>query len=208
MSQTLAEPPDSSIWTDSDLAHHVQQQQAWAFDALFERHAGAIRRHLLRIVRDDHAAEDLLQEVFLRVWTRAEQWNGQGAFKGWLFRIATNLALNQLRSQRRRPQQPLETVEDLEGKGGSDAPAWLVDNVNPGPDQAVEASEQNIRLQQIIQDLPVDKREVFHLVHQVEMSLREAADELGIPEGTAKSRLHYARERFSREWQEWQAEQE
>jgi len=45
-------------------------------------------------------------------------------------------------------------------------------------------------------------------VHQMEMSLREAADELGIPEGTAKSRLHYARERLSRQWQEWQAQQE
>jgi RNA polymerase sigma-70 factor (ECF subfamily) len=208
LSQTLPESPDSSRWTDSDLAHHVQEQEAWAFDALFERHAGAIRRHLLRIVRDDHAAEDLLQEVFLRVWTRAEQWNGQGAFKGWLFRIATNNALNHLRSQRRRPQQPLEAVEDTDGEESSDAPAWLVDNVNPGPDQAVEASEQSSRLQQIIRDLPVDKREVFHLVHQMEMSLREAADELGIPEGTAKSRLHYARERLSRKWQEWQAEQE
>lgn len=202
------EPPDGILLTDSELARHVQEQQAWAFDALFERHATAIRRHLLRIVRDDHAAEDLLQEVFLRVWTRAEQWNGQGAFKGWLFRIATNVALNHLRSQRRRPQQPLEGVEDVDGEETSDTPAWLVDNVNPGPDQAVEASEQSTRLQQIIRDLPVDKREVFHLVHQMEMSLREAADELGIPEGTAKSRLHYAREHFSREWQEWQAEQE
>ena len=49
---------------------------------------------------------------------------------------------------------------------------------------------------------------MFRLVHQMEMSLREAADELGIPEGTAKSRLHYARARLSRQWQEWQAEQE
>jgi RNA polymerase sigma-70 factor (ECF subfamily) len=187
---------------------HVQEQQAWAFDALFERHAGSIRRHLLRIVRDDHTAEDLVQEVFLRVWTRAEQWNGQGAFKGWLFRIATNVALNHLRSQRRRPQQPLETVEDLDGEESADTPAWLVDNASLGPDEALEASEQSSRLQQIIRDLPVDKREVFHLVHQMEMSLREAADELGIPEGTAKSRLHYARERLSRQWHAWQAEQE
>ncbi len=193
---------------DSDLARQVQNQQAWAFDALFERHAGAIRRHLLRIVRDEHAAEDLLQEVFLRVWTRAEQWNGQGAFRGWLFRIATNTALNHLRSQKRRPQQPLETPEGLDGEESPDTPAWLVDNASLGPAEALEASERHSRLQQIIHDLPEDKREVFHLVHQMEMSLREAADELGIPEGTAKSRLHYARERLSRQWQEWQAEQE
>jgi RNA polymerase sigma-70 factor (ECF subfamily) len=209
LSQTLPDPLDtSSAITDSDLARHIQAQHGWAFDTLFERHAGAIRRHLLHIVRDEHAAEDLLQEVFLRVWTRADQWNGQGAFKGWLFRIATNTALNHLRSQRRRPQQPLEAPEDLDGEENSDTPAWLVDNASLGPDQALEVSEQSDRLQQIIRDLPVEKREVFHLVHQMEMSLREAADELGIPEGTAKSRLHYARERLSRQWQEWQAQQE
>ena len=198
--------PDSDLLSDSDLVRQVQAQQAWAFDTLFERYASAIRRYLLRIVRDDHAAEDLLQEAFLRVWTRAEQWNGQGAFKGWLYSIATNLALNHLRSQRRRPQQPLEAPDELEGD--VDTPAWLVDNASLGPDQALESSEQSSRLQQIIRDLPEEQREVFRLVHQAEMSLREAADELGIPEGTAKSRLHYARARLSRQWQEWQAEQE
>jgi RNA polymerase sigma-70 factor (ECF subfamily) len=209
LSQTLPDPLEASeSLPDSALARHVQAQQAWALDALFERHASAICRHLLHIVRDEPAAEDLLQEVFLRVWTHAEQWNGQGAFKGWLFRIATNLALNHLRSQRRRPQQPLEAAEDLDGEDNPDTPAWLVDNASLGPDKALEASEQSSRLQQIIRDLPEDKREVFRLVHQMEMSLREAADELGIPEGTAKSRLHYARERLSRQWQEWQAEQE
>jgi RNA polymerase sigma-70 factor, ECF subfamily len=215
LSQTLPDrhennipSPDCGAMSDSDLARQVQNQQAWAFDVLFERHAGAIRRHLLYIVRDEQAAEDLLQEVFLRVWTRAEQWNGQGAFRGWLFRIATNAALNHLRSQRRRPQQPLEVPEDLDGNESSDTPAWLVDNASLGPAETLEASEQSSRLQQIIHDLPEDKREVFHLVHQLEMSLREAADELGIPEGTAKSRLHYARARLSRQWQEWQAEQE
>jgi RNA polymerase sigma-70 factor (ECF subfamily) len=208
LSQTLPTSlDDSETLTDDALAGHIRAQQAWAFDMLFERHASSIRRHLLHIVRDEHAAEDLLQEVFLRVWTHAEQWNGQGTFKGWLFRIATNAALNQLRSQRRRPQQPLE-APDIDGEDNPDTPAWLIDNASLGPDQALEASEQNSRLQQIIRDLPVDKREVFRLVHQMEMSLREAANELGIPEGTAKSRLHYARERLSRQWQEWQAEQE
>ncbi len=207
MSQILPEP-DSHRMPDSDLIRQVQAQQAGAFDLLFERHASAIRRHLLHIVRDDHTAEDLLQEVFLRVWTHAEQWNGQGAFKGWLFRIATNTALNHLRSQRRRPQQPLEAPEELDGEEELDTPAWLVDNASLGPDEALEVSEQSSRLQQIIRELPEDKREIFRLVHQVEMSLREAADELGIPEGTAKSRLHYARARLSRQWQEWQAEQE
>ena len=51
----------------------------------------------MRIVRSEPAAEDLLQEVFLRVWTRADQWTGEGTVRAWLLAIATNLALNHLR---------------------------------------------------------------------------------------------------------------
>ena len=91
---------------DPVLIASIQEQQAWAFEVLFERYAPAIRRHLHSIVRDAPATEDLLQETYLRVWTRAGQWNGQGAVKGWLFRIATNLALNHLRTRKRRPKQP------------------------------------------------------------------------------------------------------
>jgi RNA polymerase sigma-70 factor (ECF subfamily) len=189
------EPDLNDSLPDQTLIESIQNSQAWAFDALFERYEGAIRRHLCHIVSDEPAAEDLLQETFLRVWLHAGQWNGQGAVKGWLFRIATNLALNHLRTHRRRPELPLDlpdtTVDDDDLP---DTPAWLVDTASLGPEAVVEQAERGRRLQQIIQDLPEEKREMLHLVHQMEFSLREAADELGIPEGTAKSRLYYARE--------------
>ena len=181
--------------SDQTLIESVQNQQSWAFEALFERYEGAVRRHLVNIVVDEAAAEDLLQETFLRVWTHAGQWRGQGSVKGWLFRIATNLSLNHLRARRRRPEQPLEMPETMvDDDELPDTPAWLVDTASLGPEAVVEQVEQGARLQQIIRDLPDEKRELLRLVHQMELSLREAADELGIPEGTAKSRLHYARE--------------
>ena len=195
------EPNLNLIPSDEELMAAVQARQAGSFDLLFERYAAAVRGHLLRIVRDPPAAEDLLQEVFLLVWRRADQWKAQGSFRGWLFRIATNQALNLLRSQRRRPEQPLQPVEGLEAEDELDAPAWLVDTASLGPDAALEAAEQRHRLQKIFQELPEEKRLVFRLVHQYEMSLREAADELGIPEGTAKSRLHYARQSLRAGWQ-------
>jgi RNA polymerase sigma-70 factor (ECF subfamily) len=92
--------------SDQHLMGRVRERDARAFEALFERYGELIRRHLARITRDDAAAQDLVQEVFLRVWTRAEQWDGRGPFKAWLYRIATNLALNHLRSVRRRREQP------------------------------------------------------------------------------------------------------
>jgi RNA polymerase sigma-70 factor (ECF subfamily) len=196
------EPKLSEPLPDQALIEHIQAQQAWAFELLFERYAGVIRRHLNTIVCDEPAAEDLLQETFLRVWTRAGQWQGQGAFKGWLFRIATNLALNHLRSRRRRPEQPLDLPENLlDDDDLPDTPGWLVDTASLGPDAVLEQVEQGRRLQQIIRDLPEEKRELLLLVHQMEFSLRDAADELGIPEGTAKSRLYYAREQVKRELQ-------
>ena len=180
--------------SDQTLIESVQNQQSWAFEALFERYEGAVRRHLVNIVVDKAAAEDLLQETFLRVWTHAGQWRGQGSVKGWLFRIATNLSLNHLRARRRRPEQPLELPETMvDDDELPDTPAWLVDTASLGPEAVVEQVEQGARLQQIIRDLPDEKRELLRLVHQMELSLREAADELGIPEGTAKSRLYYAR---------------
>lgn len=177
----------------------IQAQQTWAFDQLFERYEVALHRHVYGIVRDEPAADDLLQEIFLRVWTHSNQWNGQGAVKSWLFRIATNLALNHLRSRRRHPEQPLELPENLLDEDDlPDTPGWLVDTTSLGPAAVVEQVEQAARLQQVLYNLPEEKRELLHLVHQMEFSLREAADELGIPEGTAKSRLHYAREQVKR----------
>jgi RNA polymerase sigma-70 factor (ECF subfamily) len=199
------EPDVYQNLSDPELIVRVLERQEWAFDLLFERYAATIRRHLLHLVREDAAAEDLLQETFLRVWTHAAQWSGQGAFKGWLFRIASNAALNYLRSCRRRPEQPLDSPGDFgEQAQDYDTPAWLVDTASLGPDEAVEQAEKSARLRQIIQDLPEEKREIFRLVHQMEMSLRDAADELGIPEGTAKSRLYYARQAISHQWRAWQ----
>jgi RNA polymerase sigma-70 factor (ECF subfamily) len=193
------EPNLNEPLPDQELMEQIQAQQTWAFDLLFERYEVALRRHVSCIVRDEPAADDLLQETFLRVWMHSNQWNGQGAVKGWLFWIATNLALNNLRTRRRHPEQPLELPENpLDEDDLPDTPGWLVDTTSLGPAAVMEQVEQAARLRRVLHELPEEKRELLHLVHQMEFSLREAADELGIPEGTAKSRLYYAREQVKR----------
>ena len=200
--------------SDQTLICKIVKRDAAAFETLFARHRASVRQHILGIVRTESAAEDLVQEVFLRVWTRAEQWNGQGEFRGWLFRIATNLALNHLRTVRRRRQEPLETPPDEfddEDERPPD-PDWMVDTASHGPEVMVEQAEQSQLLWQLVDGLSQEKREVLHLIYQKEMALREAAMELGIPEGTVKSRLHYSIRHLAREWKEiasdWEEEKE
>ena len=190
--------------SDQTLIRKIIKRDAAAFETLFARHSASVRQHILSIVRTESAAEDLVQEVFLRVWMRAEQWNGQGEFKGWLFRIATNLALNHLRTVRRRRQEPLEPPPDEfddEDERLPD-PDWMIDTSSHGPEVMVEQAERSQLLWQLIDGLPQEKREVLHLIYQKEMALREVAIELGIPEGTVKSRLHYSIRHLAREWKE------
>lgn len=200
--------------SDQTLIRKIVKRDAAAFETLFARYSAPVRQHILSIVRSESAAEDLVQEVFLRVWMRAEQWNGQGEFKNWLFRIATNLALNHLRTVRRRRQEPLEAPPDEfedEDERPSD-PDWMIDTSSHGPEVIVEQAEQSQLLWQLIDGLPQEKREVLHLIYQKEMVLREAAIELGIPEGTVKSRLHYSIRHLAREWKDiasdWEEEKE
>ena len=113
--------------TDRELVHHVRAQDADAFEALCDRYREQLRRHLVRIVRDPDVAEDLLQEVLLRVWMHSDRWDERGSFKAWLFRVATNLALNHLRTIRRRRQRPLDLPPDAVDEDELPAPSWIVD---------------------------------------------------------------------------------
>lgn len=194
--------------SDQELIARVCERDAGAFEALCQRYGGPLRRHLLRMLRDADAAEDLLQETLLRAWTHAAQWDGRGSPRAWLFRIATNLALNYIRAQRRRPQQPLEVPRDPADPDEQPAiPGWMVDRTSLGPGEALEQAEQLALLRQLVAGLPEEKREVLRLIHDAEMEIGEVAQALGIPRGTVKSRLHYAMQRLARQWRDAENEE-
>ena len=129
--------------SDQVLVDRLLQGDANTFEFISERYEEPICRHLLHIVRDDAAVEDLLQEVFLRVWTRAEQWNHSGPFKAWLYRVATNLALNHLRSVKRRRERPLEITDSWSDDDDEDnfLPSWMSDASALTPDTILELTE-------------------------------------------------------------------
>jgi len=187
--------------SDRELVECALAGDAAAFEALLERYRAPIRRHLLRYTHDDVAAQDLLQEAFLRVWTRGDQWDGRGTFRAWLYRVATNLALNHLRTVRRRRETPLETELEPETAEEDLVPAWMVDDTALGPQAALEQAEERQQVRRLVAALPDEKRAVFRLVHEMEMTIHDTAAQLEIPEGTVKSRLYYARKQLADDWQ-------
>ena len=194
----MAEPQ-----SDEYLLDRIAERDAEAFETLLTRYQESVRGHLLRTVRDPNTAEDLTQEVFLRVWTRGEQWNGHGPFRVWLLRVATNLALNYLRTVRRRRECPLELPADgPDEESTSRIPDWMIDRATAGPEHALEQGERRRQLQHLVEALPREKREVFRMVFDAEMEIRDVAESLGVPPGTVRSRLHYIRKRLAREWDE------
>jgi len=189
--------------SDEYLLSRICTRDAEAFETLLARYQESVRGHLLRMVRDPNTAEDLTQEVFVRVWTRAEQWNGHGPFRAWLLRIATNTALNYLRTVRRRRECPLELPTDpLDDDQSAPIPDWMIDRANADPERALEQGERRRQLQHLVEELPQEKREVFRMVFDAEMEIKDVAESLGVPPGTVRSRLHYIRKRLAREWDE------
>ncbi|MFH1569713.1 MAG: RNA polymerase sigma factor [Gemmatimonadota bacterium] len=189
--------------TDRDLVDRVTRGDEEAFGLLFERHRAPVHRHLLRILRDASWADDLTQEVFLRLWQRSDQWNADAGLRSWLLRIATNLALNHLRATKRRREQPIEIRPPAEeDEDDRPVPGWMVDTASRQPDEALDRTEQRRLLDRTVSQLSEGKQEVLRLLCEGHLDTRQVAVELGIPEGTVKSRLHHARQEIARSWQE------
>lgn len=187
--------------SDDELMRQCADGDAGAFEVLYVRHAESVRRKVNRIVRDAAVADDLIQETFLRVWTHGTQWAGRGSVAAWICRIATNAALNHLRSANVKREEPLyRRRPGGEEDAYYDAPEWLADAAVLGPAALFEIAEQRQRMMDLIERLPEEKREVVRMVRELDMDLREAAAALGIPVGTVKSRLHYATAWLTREW--------
>ncbi len=181
---------------DQELMRRIQEGDAHAFEDFARRHDRTLGLHLRRYVGPDDAG-DLRQEVLLRVWERARQWEGRGAPMAWMLRIATNLALNHLRA--RRETLPLEGSDD-EGESGEAAPAAEMDQAAACDefDQWAQAS----RAMELVSEMPEDKRAVLGMARLEGLKLREIADRLHVPLGTVKSRLHAATQWLTERWEE------
>jgi RNA polymerase sigma-70 factor, ECF subfamily len=181
---------------DNELIERVCESDPVALEILHQRYETAVRGRLCRIVRDQFIIDDLVQETFLRVWTKAYQFHRSRSFEAWLMRIATNLALNHLRLLKRRRESPLDRPINAMTSGEEETgiATWLVDESTPAQDKITEQDEEKAMLWNLVDCLPPGKREAVRAVYEAELNISEAAAALAIPEGTIKSRLHYAME--------------
>ena len=189
--------------TDEELLLQAGGGDETAFEMLLERYRASIQAYIARMVANQSTADDLTQDVFLKVWTNAGQWDGRGSVKGWLYRIATNTCLNHLRTVKRRRETPIETC---------DSRIWerdeYSDTVSQSPEDALDQSIRRERVRNLLSKLPEDKQRVIGMVFAADMGIREAATMLGIPEGTVKSRLHYALRQLAKDWNGLNGEEE
>jgi len=150
---------------------------------LYARYHVRVFRFVVRVVRDDSIAEDLISEVFLDVWRQAGRFEGRSAVSTWLLAIARFKALSALR---RRPDEELdeETASALEDPADD-------------PGTALEKRDKSAIIRKCLMGLSAEHREVVDLVYYHEKSVEEVAEIVGIPENTVKTRMFYARKRLA-----------
>lgn len=141
------------------------------------------RRVATAVVGSGGDADDVVQEAFMRAYTRLAQFDEERSFRPWLLAIVANEARNRRRAAGRRAAVTLRVVEQPDGRG--DDPAT-------DPERAHEAAELRRRLAAAVASLPDRDREVVALRYFAELSEVESAEALGCPVGTVKSRLSRA----------------
>jgi RNA polymerase sigma-70 factor (ECF subfamily) len=163
--------------TDEALMTAVRDGDLAKLGLLFERYHAALFDFLSRMTGDRTAAEDLVQDIFVRILKYRATYRTGGSFETWLFRIARNARADYFRSR--------QAVEPLAGALEQPEPG-------PGPMRRLEADRERARLKQALMQLPEDKRELIILARYREMKHERIAELLGIETGAVKVRVHRA----------------
>lgn len=181
---------------DAALIARCKGNDLTAFDEIVERYQHKIYRYVKRLVNNETDAEDITQEVFLKVLNSLHGFREESSLQTWLFRIATNLCRDLLRHrQREKGWLPLWKHGDTESNTEEECAIDLPDTRHE-PERLLLQEELSRVLHEAIDRLPVAMRQVI-VLHDVEdLSYDEVAEALGVPVGTVKSRLFHARTRL------------
>lgn len=167
-----------AVESDEALFEQVARGQTEKLTELVERYQGQLHGLAMRLLHRRPEAEDAVQETFLRSLRFRHQFRQGSRVKPWLYQICLNVCRDQLRKRSRRPESELEDMVVADPGLGPEARALQ------------EMTARTVR--QAVMDLPDKHRDVFVLVQYQHMSYAEAAEVLGVPVGTIKSRMFHA----------------
>ncbi|QKZ12521.1 RNA polymerase sigma factor [Spirosoma sp. KUDC1026] len=170
----------SSLISESVLIERLNQHDQQAFQWLYDQYSPALYGVVLRIVRDEDQAQDLLQDIFVKIWKNLESYDAtKGRLFTWMLNVSRNTAIDALRSRKTQPSNEIRTDEDS---------VHIVDRQHnteqPNPD--------HIGLQDVVKQLRPDRKELIDLVYFGGYTHEEAAEELNLPLGTVKTRIRAA----------------
>jgi RNA polymerase sigma-70 factor (ECF subfamily) len=173
------------VTADSDLIARAAGGDTAAFQALVERHRAMVYRVAYQFAGNHHDAEDIAQEVFIKVYRSLDRFRQDAQLTSWLYRIVMNACID----HRRRSTSPAAAAPS-----GDEAEQRLLNTPEeaPGPEQRAYAGELGEVLETEIARLPPGQRLVFVMRHHQGLKLGEIADALGLAEGTVKRQLHSA----------------
>ncbi|MDQ3781133.1 MAG: sigma-70 family RNA polymerase sigma factor [Chloroflexota bacterium] len=168
--------------SDAGLIDRVAGGDSRALEILYDRYSRVVFSFALRIVGDRQLAEELLQEVFFRAWQQSSAFSSsRGTFVTWLLSITHNMAIDEVRKRRRRPQ-----------KADSEEPETILaamPDTGPGVEDEVVMGSVRETVIGAMNQLPPAQREAIELAYYQGLTQREIADRLGEPLGTVKTRM-------------------
>jgi RNA polymerase sigma-70 factor, ECF subfamily len=181
--------------TDEALLARYRRGDVDAFRTLVRRHQRALYNFALRQVRTPSVAEDIVQDVFVRVVQNVETFKEESRFSTWAYTIARNLCIDHLRKAVHRRHASLDAGAD--GEDGEGAPLGeRIAGSGAGADRAVIGKQLQGHIRAAVEALPEDQREVFLMRQVGELAFKEIAEIVGVSENTVKSRMRYALERL------------
>lgn len=176
---------------DYALIMEIKKGKRDAFAALVEKYKKPLINLLYRIVHDPTEAEDLAQATFVQVYKSLYKFNFSSRFSTWIFTIARNLALNELRRRARHPADSMET--EIESEDGAIFHQYE-DKKSPIPRDYLVKEELYRKVEEALAQLPENQRTAIILFQQEDMSYEEIAEVLGCSLSATKSLIHRARE--------------
>lgn len=198
--RSVAESQPSELTDEQLLGRFVKLGDRQSFETLVRRYQHEIYSYLRRYLGEECMAEDAFQLTFVRVYQKADQFDLTRRFRPWLYSVATNQAIDLKRRNKRRVHQSLDISSTQNESRGTTHSAAIPDHRQPEEDPLVTDEFQQ-RMRATVERIGEPGRSALELIYLQGLPYKDAAEVLGVPVGTVKSRVHAAIRKLAALWQ-------